>query len=387
MARKRRTFSKEFKLEAACLVLDKGYSHQDACHSLDIGETALRRWVQQLERERSGETPTSKALTPEQQKIQELEARINRLEREKSIPKKGYSSLNVRRNEQYSLIDQLSEHEPVEMVCNVFDIARSSFYDYKRRRNIIDVNDVKLRAQLNACFNLSRGAAGSRTLLAMLADLKIEAGLFKVRRIMRDMHLVSKQPGPHVYKVAVNERPDIPNSLNREFDVQNPNQVWCGDITYIWTGQKWSYLAVVIDLCARRVVGWAMSEKPNTALTIKALDRAYEQRGKPRGVMFHSDQGSQYSSIKFRQRLWRYQITQSMSRRGNCWDNAPMERLFRSLKTEWLPSTGYSSFKEAEQGVSFYLMNYYNWRRPHSHNDMQAPAVAEEKLNSLSGIS
>lgn len=221
----------------------------------------------------------------------------------------------------------------------------------------------------------------------MLADLEIEAGLFKVRRIMRDMHLVSKQPGPHVYKVAVNERPDIPNSLNREFDVQNPNQVWCGDITYIWTGQKWSYLAVVIDLYARRVVGWAMSEKPNTALTIKALDRAYEQRGKPRGVMFHSDQGSQYSSIKFRQRLWRYQITQSMGRRGNCWDNAPMERLFRSLKTEWLPSTGYSSFKEAEQDVSFYLMTYYNWRRPRSHNDMQAPAVAEEKLNSLSGIS
>lgn len=273
------------------------------------------------------------------------------------------------------------------MVCNVFDIARSSFYDYKRRRNIIDVNEIKLRAQLNACFNLSRGSAGSRTLLAMLADLDIEAGLFKIRRVMRDMHLVSKQPGPHVYKVAVNERPDIPNLLNREFDVQNPNQVWCGDITYIWTGQKWSYLAVVIDLYARRVVGWAMSEKPNTALTIKALDRAYEQRGKPRGVMFHSDQGSQYSSIKFRQRLWRYQITQSMSRRGNCWDNAPMERLFRSLKTEWLPSTGYSSFKEAEQDISFYLMNYYNWRRPHSHNDMQAPALAEEKLNSLSGIS
>ncbi|MDW7548437.1 IS3 family transposase [Pseudoalteromonas peptidolytica] len=387
MARKRRTFSKEFKLEAACLVLDKGYSLQDACHSLDIGETALRRWVQQLERERNGETPTSKALTPEQQKIQELEARINRLEREKSIPKKGYSSLNVRRNEQYSLVDQLSEHEPVEMVCNVFDIARSSFYDYKRRRNIIDVNEIKLRAQLNACFNLSRGAAGSRTLLAMLADLEVGAGLFKVRRIMRDMHLVSKQPGPHVYKIAVNERPDIPNLLNREFDVQNPNQVWCGDITYIWTDQKWSYLAVVIGLYARRVVGWAMSEKPNTALTIKALDRAYEQRGKPRGVMFHSDQGSQYSSIKFRQRLWRYQITQCMSRRGNCWDNAPMERLFRSLKMEWLPSTGYSSFKEAEQDVSFYLMNYYNWRRPHSHNNMQAPAVAEEKLNSLSGIS
>ena len=273
------------------------------------------------------------------------------------------------------------------MVCSVFDVARSSFYDYKNRRNTIDANEVELRAQLNACFKLSRGSAGSRTLLAMLADLDIDVGLFKVRRLMRDMQLVSKQPGPHAYKVAVSERPEIPNQLNREFDVHSPNQVWCGDITYIWTGQKWSYLAVVIDLYARRAIGWAMSEKPDTALTIKALDRAYEQRGKPRGVMFHSDQGSQYSSTKFRQRLWRYQITQSMSRRGNCWDNSPMERVFRSLKTEWVPSTGYNSFKEAEQDISFYLMNYYNWSRPHSHNDMKAPAVAEEKLNSLSGIS
>ncbi|WP_155732517.1 IS3 family transposase [Pseudoalteromonas luteoviolacea] len=387
MARKRRTFSKEFKLEAACLVLDKGYSFPDACRSLDVGETTLRRWVQQLEVERSGETPKSKALTPEQQKIQELEARINRLEREKSIPKKGYSSLNVRRNKQYSLIDQLSEQDPVELVCNVFDVARSSFYDYKRRRNVIDTNEVFLRAKLKECFKLSRGSAGSRTLSAMLAEYDIDVGLFKIRRIMRDMQLVSKQPGPHAYKRAVNERPDIPNRLNREFGAHEPNQVWCGDITYIWTGQKWAYLAVVIDLYARRVVSWAMSDKPDAALAVKALDRAYEQRGRPRGLMFHSDQGCQYSSIKYRQRLWRYQITQSMSRRGNCWDNSPMERLFRSLKTEWIPSTGYKSIKEAEQDISFYLMSYYNWKRPHSHNDMTAPAVMEEQLKSLSGIS
>ena len=149
------------------------------------------------------------------------------------------------------------------MVCNVFDIARSSFYDYKRRRNIIDVNEIKLRAQLNACFNLSRGSAGSRTLLAMLADLDIEAGLFKIRRVMRDMHLVSKQPGPHVYKVAVNERPDIPNLLNREFDVQNPNQVWCGDITYIWTGHKWS-ITLGNDFYLRcDIKGRSIGEMPN----------------------------------------------------------------------------------------------------------------------------
>jgi putative transposase len=285
------------------------------------------------------------------------------------------------------LIGHLSEHESVEMVCSVFDVPRSSFYDFKQRETSIKLEEVQLRSTINELFSLSRGAAGSRTLVAMLKDADLPVGVFKVRRIMRDLELVCKQPGPHSYKLATVERADIPNILNREFDVDGPNHIWCGDISYIWTGNKWSYLAVIIDLFARRVVGWAMSDKPDTNLVIKALDRAYEQRGKPLGLIFHSDQGSQYSAKRFQQRLWRYRIEQSMSRRGNCWDNAPMERLFRSLKTEWVPSSGYSNYQEAEKDISYYLMNYYNWRRPHSHNQMVAPAIAEEKLNLLSGIS
>lgn len=285
------------------------------------------------------------------------------------------------------MIDQLSEHEPIEMVCDVFDIPRSSYYDYKTRDTSIKPEEVELRAKINEFFSLSRSSAGSPTLVGMLSESGLTAGVFKVRRIMREMGLVCKQPGPHAYKSATVERPDIPNLLNREFDVDGPNQVWCGDITYIWTGNKWAYLAVVLDLFARRVVGWAMSDKPDADLVINALDRAYEQRGKPKGLMFHSDQGSQYGATKFRQRLWRYRIKQSMSRRANCWDNAPMERLFRSLKTEWVPRTGYRNYKEAEKDIGLYLMDYYNWRRPHSHNGMVAPSVIEENLNLLSGIS
>ena len=204
---------------------------------------------------------------------------------------------------------------------------------------------------------------------------------------MAEIGLICKQPGPHAYKRATVERPDIPNILDRQFDVVNANQVWCGDITYIWVGTHWSYLAVVLDLFARRVVGWVLSDKPDTDLTLKALDHAYEQRGKPEGVMFHSDQGCQYGSLRYRQRLWRYQITQSMSRRGNCWDNAPMERLFRSLKYEWIPAMGYQSIAEAKKDIGLYLMDYYNWQRPHTANGGLVPAAAEEKLNLLSGIS
>jgi putative transposase len=273
------------------------------------------------------------------------------------------------------------------MVCEIFEVNRSCYYTYRERCNRVDVQRLELRAKVNQAFKISRSAAGSRTIKTMLNEQGTEIGRFKVRRLMAEIGLICKQPGPHAYKQATVERLDIPNVLDRQFDVDDVNQVWCGDISYIWAGTHWSYLAVVLDLFARQVVGWALSNKPDADLTIKALDHAYEQRGKPEAVLFHSDQGSQYGSLRFRQRLWRYQINQSMSRRGNCWDNAPMERLFRSLKTEWIPAMGYRSMTEARKDIGLYLMDYYNWQRPHTANDGLAPAVAEEKLILLSGIS
>ncbi|MEN1526873.1 IS3-like element IS222 family transposase [Pseudomonas aeruginosa] len=386
MSKQRRTFSAEFKREAAALVLDQGYSHIDACRSLGVVDSALRRWVKQLEAERQGVTPKSKALTPEQQKIQELEARINRLEREKAFIKKGYRSLDVGRTRSYALIDQLSEQESVEVVCSAFDVARSCYYVHRLRRRRVDARRVALRSQVNQLFSQSRGSAGSRSILGMLREEGVTIGRFRVRRLMRELGLVSKQPGSHAYKQATVERPDIPNRLNREFATEHPNQVWCGDITYVWAQGRWHYLAAVLDLHTRRVIGWAFSAKPDAELVIKALDMAYEQRGKPQQVLFHSDQGSQYASRLFRQRLWRYRMQQSMSRRGNCWDNSAMERLFRSLKSEWVPSTGYLTAQEAQRDISHYLMHRYNWIRPHQFNDGLPPAVAEEKLNPLSGM-
>lgn len=271
------------------------------------------------------------------------------------------------------------------MVCTVFGISPSSYYEYRQHHRDIDAERVELRSEVKRLFAASRGSAGSRSLVMMMRDKGYSIGRFKVRRLMQEAELTSKQPGAHKYKQAAHERPDIPNHLNREFDVSAPNQVWCGDITYIWAGSKWCYLAVVLDLYTRCVVGWALSEHPDAALVVSALDRAYELRGKPKGVLFHSDQGSQYGSRSFRQRLWRYRMSQSMSRRGNCWDNAPMERLFRSLKTEWVPAMGYMTKAEASRDISHYLMGYYNWERPHQHNGGVPPAKAENQTNLLSG--
>ena len=273
-----------------------------------------------------------------------------------------------------TLVSNLRGQAPIELVCNLFDIKRSSYYARRQSNAVIDTERLILRAAVSEKYNLSRGSAGSRSIVSMLASDGIHIGRFKVRRLMKEANLTSKQPSSHKYKVALDERLGIPNILERNFDVDSRNTVWYGDITYIWAGSRWVYLAVIIDLYARRVVGWSISNKPDSSLVVNALEHAYQHRGEPEGLMFHSDQGSQYTSLRFRQRLWRYQIKQSMSRRGNCWDNAPMERVFRSLKTEWVPAMGYASLKQAESDIGGYLMGYYNYQRPHSFNQGLAPA-------------
>jgi transposase InsO family protein len=295
--------------------------------------------------------------------------------------KKGYGSLNVKRNETYALIDQLSEQAPVAKVCQLFDVQRSAYYAHRHRKDKVDIKRLEHKAMIKNIFIKSRCSAGSRTIQSALAleDVPVKIGIFAIRTLMNEIGITSKQPGKHRYAALKQERPDIPNLLDREFSVSAPNQVWCGDITYIWAGNRWVYLAVVLDLYARKVAGWAMSDRADAELAIKALDRAYQSRGRPHGVMFHSDQGVQYSSLAFQQRLWRYQMLQSMSRRGNCWDNAPMERVFRSLKTEWMPAQGYETLEAATKDVSEYLMTYYNTQRPHSYNNGLPPAVAEKK--------
>ena len=285
------------------------------------------------------------------------------------------------------MIDQLREQETVEALCAVFDVSRSSYYDYLRRRHIPNANRLKLRSQVSQLFKRSRSAAGSRTLKEMMQALGHRIGRYKVRQLMAEADLVCKQPGAHRYKLTGEERLDVPNRVNRQFTVSASDQIWCGDISYIWTGRRWHYLAAVMDLYRRRIVGWALSARADTELAIRALDMAYEQRGRPQKLMFHSDQGSQYASGAFRQRLAELQIVQSMSRRGNCWDNAPMERLFRSLKTEWVPTSGYGGEWEARSDLDYYLMDYYNWMRPHSFNKGLPPAKAENQPKSLSGIS
>lgn len=259
----------------------------------------------------------------------------------------------------------------------MFGIHRSSYYYQVKRAKVFDTERERLKARVIELHAASRGAAGARTLSAALKHEGESVGRYKTASLMAEACIQSKQPRKHRYRQAESESMIAPNRLNREFGVQHPNQVWCGDVTYIWAGTCWIYLAVVLDLYARRVVGWAISRHPDSELTRQALAVAYESRGRPKGLLFHSDQGSHYTSLVFRQRLWQYRIRQSMSRRGNCWDNAPTERFFRSLKSEWIPEFGYRNVEEAKADILRYLTHYYNRVRPHRYNNYQTPLAME----------
>ncbi|MGL9773897.1 MAG: IS3 family transposase [Sodalis sp. (in: enterobacteria)] len=249
--------------------------------------------------------------------------------------KKGYSALDVRLPEQFSLIGKLRAHHPVATLCHVFRVHRSSYKILeKSSRQARRAGERYCAVRFINC-TISAMVQLAREVIATMATQRgFRMGGWLAGRLMKELGLVSCQLPAHKYKRGGNEHVEIPNHLNRQFAVTEPNQVWCGDVTYIWAGKRWAYLAVVLDLFARKPLGWAMSFSPDSRLTIKALEIAWETRGKPAEVMFHSDQGSHYASRQFRQLLWRHRIKQSMSRRGNCWDNSPIKRFFRSLKNE-----------------------------------------------------
>jgi len=295
--------------------------------------------------------------------------------------KKGYSSLDVGQHQLIDMIQAISrEQNKVKPLCRLFNVNTSSYYYRINHKDSVDAKRERLKQLAVDIHTASRGSAGQRTIAGQLTQAGEKVGRHKAKNLMREANIKSKQPYKPKYKVAEQESKIAPNLLQREFNVDAPNKVWCGDVTYIWAGTQWLYLAVVMDLYARKIIGWACSSSPDSNLTCAALRMAFESRGRPSDVMFHSDQGCHYTSVQFRQQLWRYQITQSMSRRGNCWDNAPMERFFRSFKVEWMPKEYYSSYVEAEQDTVKYIMLHYNIARGHSYNNYLSPEAAE-KLN------
>ena len=269
---------------------------------------------------------------------------------------------------------------PIAIMCDVLEVNRSYYYEYaKQGSSESEKSLTDIERTLIDLFNHHKGNYGSRRLEIELHKKGFEVGRYQIRSLMKKHGLVVIQK-PR-FKVTTNSNHNEPitdNLLNREFDVDQPNKVWTTDITYLWTHQGWLYVAVVVDLFSRQIIGWSIQDHMRTSLCLDALKMAWFRRKRPMGVMHHSDRGSQYASYEYRNQLKNYGMIQSMSRKGNCWDNSPTERVFRTLKSEWLNRFDFQTKTEATKEVWNYI-SYYNSDRIHSTLDYQTPMVYEKQ--------
>lgn len=288
----------------------------------------------------------------------------------------------------YDFIKKQRVSFPVTVLCRVMKVSRSAYYDwYQRGATVIDSGTWHLCHRMKTLFTESRQSLGSRQMMKQLRKEGFEIGRYRVRSLMKKLSLEVKRKKRFVLTTdSKHKQPVAENLLNREFNPEEKNQVWTTDITYIWTLQGWIYLAVVIDLYSRRVVGWSLDKQMTTALVTRALTMAINLRSPPKGLMHHSDRGSQYASKEYQQLLRQSGMVCSMSRKGNCWDNAPTERFFSSLKREWLTGNVYQTRDSAVADVRLYIA-YYNSRRLHTTLDDVTPMEFENVLSKVSGLS
>ena len=272
---------------------------------------------------------------------------------------------------------------PVSVLCRVLDVARSGFYAWtKRPESHRAREDRRLRVSIRAAWKKSRRTYGSPRLHD---DLKAEGEKVsrkRVARLMKEDDVVGRQRRRFVRTTdSKHALPIAPNVLDRKFEVAAPNRVWAGDITYLATAEGWLYLAVIIDLFSRRVVGWAIEEHMETSLVMGALEMALRRRHRDGELLHHSDRGSQYAAADYRKKLGAHGVDCSMSRKGNCWDNAVVESFFGTMKAELEDevTTG-ASRAVARSAVADYIDNFYNSTRKHSSLGYLSPINYEASV-------
>jgi putative transposase len=270
---------------------------------------------------------------------------------------------------------------PVRVLCRVLEVSRAGFYAWQARRPSAHAQaDARLGLEIAAVHAASRQRYGSPRVHAELRDRGHRTSRKRVARLMRDRELAGRRrrrgrattDSRHAFPVA-------PNVLARQFAQPTPNRAWVTDITYIPTGEGWLYLAVILDLCSRFVVGWAMSERITRELTLDALDMALVRRRPLPGLLHHSDRGSQYASGDYQQALAAAGLVCSMSRRANCWDNAVAESFFATVKVELAHDARWETRAAARTALFEYLEVFYNGQRRHSSLGYLSPRAFERQ--------
>jgi transposase InsO family protein len=265
-------------------------------------------------------------------------------------------------------------------MCNELNVSHSGYYAWRERpASAREMANQELYDQIEAVYNDNHGVYGSPRIYRELKGQGIACSENRIARLMRLRGLQAKQSRRFKSTTKRNKaQPAAPNLLKRNFEADQPDQKWLADITYIATLEGWLYLATILDLFTRRIVGWAMSDRMTSDLTLSALKMALQRRQPVAGLIHHSDQGSQYTDQAYQVLLKDYGLCVSMNGVGSWYDNAPMESFFGTLKSEWVHHYAYQTRNQAKSGVFFYIESFYNRRRRHSALDYLSPEAYEQ---------
>lgn len=281
----------------------------------------------------------------------------------------------------FRFIDVAKKDFPVRRLCKVLGVSQSGYFAWKGRpASRRQRNDMVMLAHMRSAFALSNGTYGSPRMVRELRDNGLAVGRRRTARLMRENGLRARQKRRFKRTTdSLHAFPVAPNLLDQDFAASTPNEKWGADISYVWTREGWLYLAVILDLFARRVVGWAAGDRLHQELALGALRRAVALRRPPAGLVHHSDRGSQYCSGDYQAALKKHGILISMSGKGNCYDNAMVETFFKTLKSELVWRTVFQSRAEATNAIGRYIDGFYNPVRRHSALDFISPAQFERQ--------
>ncbi|WP_202618263.1 IS3 family transposase [Escherichia coli] len=370
-------FTPEFKEEAVRQITERGYSVAEVSDRLGVSAHSLYKWLRAIKPDNSEQH--ARDLLEAKSEILKLRAQLKRTEEERDILKKGRAVLCKGARLKYRFINEHRTVWGVMTMCRVLDVARAGFYAWLHNPvSARDKDNQRLLTLIRDSYSLSGGVYGYRRIHGDLNEIGETCGKNRVGRIMQLNRIKAVRGYKAPRRIAGRPSVVAPNRVQRQFTVVRANQVWVTDITYIRTWQGWLYLAVVIDLFARNVVGWSMKPTLSRELALDALMMAVWRR-KPDGeVIVHSDQGSQYGSDDWQRFCRANNLVPSMSRRGNCWDNAVAESFFSSLKKERIRKRIYKTRDLARADIFDYIEVFYNRARRHSHLGGVSPEAFEQ---------
>lgn len=288
----------------------------------------------------------------------------------------------------FQLIDAAKKEFPVQRLCKVLGVSQSGYFAWRSRPACQrQRDDLVLLAHVRSAFALSNKTYGSPRLTRELQDQGLSIGRRRTARLMRENNLKARQPRRFKRTTdSLHAFPVAPNLLDQDFAAERPDEKWGADLSYIWTREGWLYLAVVIDLYARRVVGWAVGDRLHKELPLAALRRALAVRRPAAGLTHHSDRGSQYCSTEYQTELHKHGILISMSGKGNCYDNSMVETFFKTLKAELVWRSVFQTRAEAHDALARYIDGFYNPIRRHSALDHVSPAQFERRAASSTAL-